>query len=171
MPCPRTNQGELLLCMWLAEITTSCRADKTMTFSKAHGHVSQYPNTFYRVTVKAVIRNQIGEVLVNKEQDSTTWSLPGGGWDHGETDKEALARELYEEVGYEGEFSARPIATQTFWLETKQAWLLWIVYDVTTKNQNFVVGDDSSTIAYVKPDVFRNSDSRAELWIYEHLRS
>ena len=67
-------------------------------------HTSQYPNTFYRVSLKAVIRDSDGRVLVNKEQDSTTWNLPGGGWDHGESEFEALARELKEEIGYDGEY-------------------------------------------------------------------
>ena len=133
-------------------------------------HTSIYPTTFYRVSIKAAIRNDKGEVLVNKEYDATTWSLPGGGLDHGETDKEAMARELFEEVGYSGEFTASPIATETFWLESKQAWLLWIVYDIEPNNSNFSVGADSSEIAFIDPNQFRNSDSRAEQWIYRHLR-
>ena len=63
---------------------------------------SQYPSTFYRVSLKAVIRDDQGRVLVNKEGSMDTWSLPGGGWDHGETEHEAIARELYEELGYRG---------------------------------------------------------------------
>ena len=65
-------------------------------------HPSQYPNTFYRVSVKAIIRDNEGRILVNKEGSSSSWGLPGGGWDHGETEREALARELEEEIGYTG---------------------------------------------------------------------
>ena len=42
-----------------------------------------YPNTFYRVSVKALIKNEQDQVLVIKENQDT-WSLPGGGLDHGE---------------------------------------------------------------------------------------
>lgn len=131
-------------------------------------HVSQYPTTFYRVSLKAIIRNEKGQILVNKEADSTTWNLPGGGWDHGETEHEALARELKEEVGYDGEFTARPIATAPFWLEHKQAWLLWIVYDVTVENQDFSIGEDSSEIAFIDPKTLKDATNFEEQWIYSN---
>lgn len=131
--------------------------------------LSQYPSTFYRVSLKAVIRDNEGRVLVNKERDSTSWNLPGGGWDHGETEKEALARELKEEVNYTGNFNAKPFATAVFWLESKQAWLLWIVYDVKTETQDFSIGDESSEIAYIHPSDFNPKSSKEERWIYENL--
>ena len=133
-------------------------------------HASQYPSTFYRVSLKAVIRDERGGVLVNKEGESDTWSLPGGGWDHGETEHEALARELKEEVGYEGEFTATPRATAVTWLESKQAYLLWIVYDVNPENMNFRIGEDSTEIAFIHPDEFRkNARGGAERWIADNL--
>jgi 8-oxo-dGTP pyrophosphatase MutT (NUDIX family) len=131
--------------------------------------ISQYPSTFYRVSLKAVIRDDKGNVLVNKEQDSVNWNLPGGGWDHGESEKEALARELYEEVGYHGNFDATPIATATFWLESKQAWLLWIVYDVTPENFDFSIGADSSAISFLNPQELKDATSFEERWIYNNL--
>lgn len=132
--------------------------------------ISQYPTTFYRVSLKAVIRNAKGEVLLNKEYDMTTWSLPGGGWDHGETEHEALARELQEEVGYVGGFTAKPFATSIFWLESKQAWLLWIVYDVVTEHQRFSVGEYSTEIAFIDPkSLSEDSTSEAEKWIRANL--
>lgn len=137
--------------------------------SESLTHSSQYPNTFYRVSLKAVIRNEEGKVLVNKERDSDSWNLPGGGWDHGETEKEALARELFEEIGYEGEFTAKPVTTAVHWLESKQAWLLWIVYDVTTANQRFSIGADSSEIMFIDPKELGGSIGFEEKWIYEHL--
>lgn len=120
--------------------------------------------------MKAVIRNEKGEVLVNKEGTSDTWSLPGGGWDHGETEHQALARELIEEVGYDGGFAAVPFATATFWLESKQAWLLWIVYELTPDYYTFTVGKESTEIAFVDPALLKDSSSRAEQWIYDNLR-
>jgi len=64
--------------------------------------IANYPSTFYRVSLKAIIRNEKGEVLVNKEQGRTSWGLPGGGWDHGESQLDCMKRELKEEIGYEG---------------------------------------------------------------------
>ena len=36
----------------------------------------KYPNTFYRASIKAVIRNEADEVLVVKEHQDK-WELPG----------------------------------------------------------------------------------------------
>lgn len=139
-----------------------------MTTANPMPHRSIYPSTFYRVSLKAVIRDEQGRVLVVKE-NATSWSLPGGGWDHGETEHEVLARELKEEVGYAGNFTATPRATHVWWVESKQAYLLWIVYDVTTESMNFTVGADASEIAFMDPQEFAGSESRAEQWIAEHL--
>lgn len=132
-------------------------------------HQSQYPSTFYRVSLKAVIRNSNDKILVNKEGSSDTWNLPGGGWDHGETEHEALARELHEEVGYSGSFTAQPFKTAVFWLESKQAWLLWIVYDVSPDNFDFSAGEQSSEIAFIDPRSLENATSFEERWMYENL--
>ena len=132
-------------------------------------YVSKYPSTFYRVSLKAVIRDEQGRVLVNKEGNSDTWNLPGGGWDHGETEHEALARELREEVGYKGDFTATPRATAVFWLESKQAWLLWIVYDITTAHMNFSAGVDSSEIMFMRPSEIIPVKSFEERWIVDNL--
>ena len=70
-------------------------------FGERHGMqklpLSKYPNTFFRVSLKAVIENDAGEVLCVQEAGSE-WTLPGGGLDHGETVEQGLRRELFEEV-------------------------------------------------------------------------
>ena len=132
-------------------------------------HLSKYPSTFYRVSLKAIIRNEKGEVLLVKEYDAIDWSLPGGGWDHGEAEHEALARELREETGFQGNFTSRPVATAVFWTESKQVWLLWIVYEVEPDNKNFVVGEWSNDVAFVDPRQLKHSGHRTERWIYDFL--
>lgn len=131
-------------------------------------HISKYPDTFYRISLKAVIRNESGHVLVNKEYDSTTWSLPGGGLEHSESIERALARELQEEVGYTGEFSFTLRDTARFWIESRQAWLFWVVYDVTPTNYNFTPGADSTEIAFINPATFK-AVSLQEQWIVDNL--
>ena len=131
--------------------------------------ISKYPSSYYRISVKVVIRDEQGRVLVCKEGTSDTWSLPGGGWDHGESEREALARELHEEVGYAGEFASQIVDTAIFWVDSKEAWLLWLVYEVTPATFDFSVGHDSSAIAWIEPHEFANHRSNAEKWIYENL--
>lgn len=55
---------------------------------------------FYRVSLKVVVRDDQGRVLVTGEQDGT-YELPGGGWDHGESVETGLHREIKEELGVE----------------------------------------------------------------------
>lgn len=133
----------------------------------AEAYVSKYPSTFYRVSLKAVIRDSDNRILAVKEYDSDTWNLPGGGWDHGETEKEALARELSEEVGYQGDFTYQLLKTMVFWLESRQAWLLWIVYDVKTENMDFRVGAYCSAVDFIHPEEF--GDTRVGHWVAKNL--
>lgn len=125
-----------------------------------------YPSTFYRVSLKAVIRNENGEVLAVKE-GSDNWSLPGGGIDHGESDIEALQRELREEVAYEGNFSLSLIGVQTFYVEEHGTWMMWVVYNIKTETNDFGVGPDASEIAFVDPVIFKDSGKRGERLIYK----
>lgn len=130
--------------------------------------ISQYPNTFYRVSLKAVIHNANQEVLVVKENAAPFWNLPGGGLDHGESEMTCLKRELHEEVGYEGELSAQPFATDTLWLRSKQAWLLWVLYEVQTEHNRFSLGRDGEEMAFVDPKTFQDSEHLEERLIYKH---
>ncbi len=128
---------------------------------------SVVPDTYYRISLKAIIRNDKNEVLVNKETGRTTWSLPGGGWDHAETDIECLGRELHEEVGYVGGFTARPFAVKKQYLTTKQAWLVWIVYELETENMDFSNGVDGDELQFVDPASFADSTAFEEQFVYQ----
>lgn len=91
--------------------------------------ISKYPNSFFRVSLKAVIENDAGEILCVKEAGSE-WTLPGGGMDHGETIKQGLRRELYEEValGTDADFHYIPIGHDIMWVESRQDWQLWVIF-------------------------------------------
>ncbi|HSW98936.1 MAG TPA: NUDIX hydrolase [Candidatus Saccharimonadales bacterium] len=52
----------------------------------------------YRLAVKAFIFHN-GKVLLVREKDDEWWSFPGGGIDYGEDIRQALPRELAEELG------------------------------------------------------------------------
>ena len=116
-----------------------------------------YPNAFYRVSAKAVIKDLAGNVLVIKESQST-WSLPGGGVDHGEDPETALRRELEEELGIIDAGDVRFRKVLSVELPNKQVWLLWIVYDVTLKTQHFTRGVGVSEAQYIDPVSLHSSD-------------
>lgn len=129
--------------------------------------IGEYPDTFFRVSLKAVIRDDEGRVLVVKEINNANWNLPGGGMEHHETDHEAMARELKEEIGYTGDFTMRPIGTQPMLLESKSAMQLWIVYEVTLDISKVSIGDEAVAIKFIDPVEFQDSTVRSERFIYQ----
>lgn len=52
---------------------------------------------FYRVSVKALVIDELGRILLCRE-DNGNWDIPGGGLDYGEDPIEGLRREIFEET-------------------------------------------------------------------------
>lgn len=127
----------------------------------------RYPNTFYRVSLKAIIRNKKGEVLVVKERGSN-WSLPGGGMDHEEPFEAALAREIYEEAKIIQPFGAKIVGIDSFFVTSKDAYLLWVVFELTFDQLLlYDVGEDADEVAFIHPNQFKNSPNRSEQLVYK----
>lgn len=126
----------------------------------------KYPDAFYRVSLKTIIRNDAGDVLVVKENGSK-WTLPGGGMDHGETTHDALKRELFEEALITSDFKEKLINTTSLYLEKREAWLLWLVYEVQVDHLEYGVGADADEVAFMNPELFKDSKYRSEQLVYE----
>ncbi len=122
----------------------------------------------YRVLVKAVIRNSMGQILLNRETGHSNFSLPGGGIEYGENIMEAFTRELYEEVGLTADFLLKPLCTIPVYGENRDRWLLWSVYEVTTLDATFRPGNDSDEITWLHPSEIDNT-TRAGKLIHEAL--
>lgn len=129
-----------------------------------------YPNTFYRVSVKALIKDSQGRVLVVKENQDT-WSLPGGGLDHGENPEEGIVRELREELGIERPLIKNVRTIKTFYLEQKSAWLLWLVYDVEIDATEFELGEGVTDARYTDVSELDRSEDVFEKMVYSVVAS
>jgi 8-oxo-dGTP pyrophosphatase MutT (NUDIX family) len=87
----------------------------------------------YRVSVKAIIKNEAGNILLLQEADGQ-WDLPGGGLEQGEKPHDAVAREVAEETGYTvSSVGERPVA---FWTVTRPGsssikWFAFAAYGVS----------------------------------------
>ncbi len=126
-----------------------------------------YPNTFYRVSLKAIIRDNANRVLCVKEKGSD-WSLPGGGIDHGESDTDALQRELYEEAGIESSYKSRILGVDSWFVEQKQAYLMWVVYELSFDGElNFRLGEDADEVRFIDPHQLKDSPHRSERLVYK----
>jgi 8-oxo-dGTP pyrophosphatase MutT (NUDIX family) len=127
---------------------------------------SKYPSPYYRASIKAIIRNKADEVLLVKEK-SDSWNLPGGGMDHGEDALQTLTRELYEEVLITVPFRMQPLGIEPMMLQSQNAWLLWVVYELEFDGPfDFDVGADADEAAFINPKTLKNSSSRSERLVY-----
>jgi 8-oxo-dGTP diphosphatase len=125
----------------------------------------QYPNSFYRVSVKAIIRDHSGKILVVKEGDSE-WSLPGGGMDHGETVHDALKRELYEELRIDSDFGELFVGEESTYLEEKDAWVMWLGFEISVPPFDYTFDGDVHALQFVDPNKYIDSKNFEELFTY-----
>lgn len=136
-----------------------------------HPHNPGRVDYLYRVSLKSVIFNDAGEVLVVKETGRDWWDLPGGGMDHGESVKEGLVRELYEEVAMQGDFTYEPIVTDDpIYLENHNLYQLRIICLVRPELFEFEAGADGDEISFIDPQLFEHSDIETESRIYGYCQ-
>lgn len=125
----------------------------------------------YRVALRALIRNDKGEILIVKEKGRDWWDLPGGGLDYGESIKEGLSRELNEEIGLSCEFDYRVIALQApGWNERLGVMQVNVIFEVKPMELKLNRGVDACELDFQAPDKIYKSnlvDSR----IYTQLKA
>ena len=125
-------------------------------------------DSLIRVTLKAVIQDDKGRTLVVKERGRDWWDIPGGGIDHGETIKEALARELYEEVSLEGDFEYEVLlAEDPHYLEELHLYQMRITFLVKPTSMIFTKGDDGDEVQFIDADIYEKSDLWTERQIFK----
>ena len=128
-----------------------------------------YPDAFYRVSLKAVIRNDKQQVLCVTESERDFWELPGGGIDHGETIQQGLARELKEEIGYTGDFTYAYTDATPLFEDLSGRCVMYIAFDVILANpEGISCGEDVFQMEYKDPAQFKDVDYRGGQMIYKH---
>lgn len=125
----------------------------------------------FRVSLKAVVLSSDGHVLVVKEHGRDWWDIPGGGMEHGESIKDALARELYEEVVMQGDFEYEAIlAEDPRYQGGARLYQMRITFLVTPKKLAFDVGEDSDEVQFIDPATFKDSELITERKIFEYCQ-
>lgn len=136
-----------------------------------HSALGRKNDYLYRLSLKALVINEANEVLVVKESGRTWWDLPGGGMDHDETIKEALARELAEEVNLSGGFTYQIICVdEPTFLEHANVWQVRLIFLVKPDNLTFSEGDDGDEVAFIEPHFFESSGSDVERRIHRYFK-
>lgn len=123
----------------------------------------------YRVSLKCLVRDENGDVLVVKESGRDWWDLPGGGMDHGEDIRSAIAREMKEEVNLQSAFDYAIIdVDEPAHLDVHNFWQLRLIFTVTPHDLTFSPGDDGDDVAFISPEKFKYSTSATEQRIYRY---
>jgi 8-oxo-dGTP pyrophosphatase MutT (NUDIX family) len=129
-------------------------------------HSSHFPDCFYRVTVKGLYVKD-GKVLFTRDITNPQrkelggdLELPGGGLDFGEDMKDALRREVREEMGLEiANISDQPVYVWTAnhgpgrtidWY-----YVCVVVFNIELKNLDFIPSDECQELIFLSPDEMR----------------
>jgi len=131
-----------------------------------------YVDSLYRISLKCFIINPEGKVLVVRETGRGSWDLPGGGIDHGEDIRSAIARELEEELDYTGDFTYDVMQIDDpFKLRTRDVWQMKVVYKVILESNEIGVGKDAEEVAFIDPETLNGSEHLPEKAIYGYVKS
>jgi 8-oxo-dGTP pyrophosphatase MutT (NUDIX family) len=123
----------------------------------------------YRISIKCLIQNDTGEVLVVKETGRDWWDLPGGGMDHGESIKSAIAREMKEEVNLDGTFTYKLLdIDEPEYLEEHNFWQIRLIFEIVPDVMEFSSGLDADETAFKNPDIFKDSKIETEQRVYRY---
>lgn len=130
-----------------------------------------YKDSLYRVSFKCLILDQYSNVLVVKERNRSSWDIPGGGIEHGETIKQSIERELFEEVSFKGKFEYRILKIHNpVKLLTRDVWQIKIVILLYPDNINFSAGDEADEMKFIDPTELKDSNHESESRIFEYAK-
>lgn len=128
--------------------------------------IGKHPDTFYRVSLKAIIRDNNGKVLMVKE-NADDWDLPGGGFDHDLSIEDCLKKELFEEISFRGEIIEMKLLECAYqYLASKEANIFRAIYELKLSNDDFSIGQDAHAMEFIDPSIFKDSKNPYEQVIY-----
>jgi 8-oxo-dGTP diphosphatase len=123
-----------------------------------------FPDSFFRVTIKGLCVRD-GKVLLLKESKGLGggWEMPGGGLDFGEDVKEALKREVSEEMGLVVKYmSEKPIYVWTHKYENKRGldwyYSLVVAYQVDFEDLDFTATSECQEIKFFSKEELESLD-------------
>ena len=112
--------------------------------------------------------NELDEILLVKESGRDWWDLPGGGMDHGENIKSAIAREMKEEVNLTGDFTYKIVhVDDPKELENIKVSQIRLIFMIKPEIMEFSPGEDGDEVAFMSLDQLKVIDT-AE---YDYLRN
>lgn len=102
---------------------------------------------FYRVSVKGVVIDKDGRLLLAREGDA--WEMLGGGLDHGEDPAVCLAREIREETGLVvTSVSDAPRYFITSQHPEKHVYVANVIYQIELADLNFTPSEECQELRF-----------------------
>ncbi len=105
---------------------------------------------YYRVSIKGIVIDEIGRVLLSREENGK-WEMLGGGLDHGEDPITCLKREIKEETGLEVTYvspSPKYFITSPRFVTTMTTYIANVVYVIKLKDLNFTPSDECQELRF-----------------------
>lgn len=128
-----------------------------------------YNDSLFRVSFKCVILNDEGNILAVREKNRSSWDIPGGGIEFGETIEESITRELREEIAYSGGIHYDILKIHDpVKLLTREVWQIKIVILLHPDNESFSVGSDAEALMFLDPSHFIDSNEESERRLSEY---
>lgn len=115
-------------------------------------------HAYYRVSVKGIVIDDDGRILLSKE-DNGMWEMLGGGLDHNEDPIACLKREIHEETGLEVTYvSPGPIYFITTQRHDRDAYVANIIYEIKLKTLAFTPSDECQELRFFTAEEARKED-------------
>jgi 8-oxo-dGTP diphosphatase len=130
------------------------------------GTSKNFPDSFHRVTIKALVVKD-GKILLVKEspERSGMWEIPGGGLDFGEDIHEGLKREVEEEMGLKVKsIEKRPMYVWA-WKYQNERNMDWyysfvVAYKVELESFDFTPTEECEEIGWFSKDELEHIELR-----------
>lgn len=102
----------------------------------------------YRISVKGIVIDDDGKVLLTRE-DNGMWELLGGGLEHNEDPIEGLKREIAEEAGLEVNYiSPAPLYFLTMPRFQKAGFVANVIYEIKLADLNFTPSEECQELRF-----------------------
>lgn len=132
---------------------------------------------YYRVSVKGIVIDEDGRILLSRE-DNGKWEMLGGGLDHDEDPIVGLKREIKEETGLEvTKVSESPkyFVTSPRQGTTITTYMANVIYEIELKSLEFIASSECQELRFFsledmeKVDLFPNVQKLLELLKYRRM--
>ena len=116
-------------------------------------------DALYRISVKAIIRNEYWKILLVYEENKQVWDLPGWWLNHWEIPEEWLKREIIEEMWLNVlKIWNKPecFITANKLLSKTRPWVWNICYEVVVQNLDFTPSEECCKIWFYDLESIKN---------------